>query len=417
MSGRADPALATHPDLRPPGGSRATGIVAGSDLRRRIRNRSALLTAFAGPLVFAVVFSTLIGGATSSRFEVAVVDMDRSETSAAIVSGLLADDGGSPDQPSEDASAVTFTRLDGRAAAEAAVDDGEVDAAIVVPEGYEAAAQTPTPSSLVVLRNPGRTIAGQVAESVATSVAGRVLQVATAAALATDLTGTAPSADLLQAARDAASPLGLGQLDVDRDEISPAAYYGAAMSILFLFFTVGLAARSVLAERTDGTLVRLLSGPTPPGAVIAGKTSSVAALGLAGFVTVWVVTSVVFGAGWGNPAGVVVLMVATVIAIAGVATLVTSLARTPQQAESYTALVAFAFALLGGNFLGPGQLPGVLEQASLLTPNGWALRAFTELAAGTADPTQLATTVAVLVGFGVVFGTIGLARVHRLMAP
>ena len=156
-------------------------------------------------------------------------------------------------------------------------------------------------------------------------------------------------------------------------DVSPAGYYGAAMSILFLFFTTGFAARSILAEKRDGTLARLLSGPTPPAAVIGGKTASVSVLGLAGFVTVWGVTTLLFGAYWGPPAAVLALMAATVVAVAGVATLVASLARTRQQAESYTAMVTFALALIGGNFLGPGQLPEVLSRLALLTPNGWAL--------------------------------------------
>ncbi len=187
------------------------------------------------------------------------------------------------------------------------------------------------------------------------------------------------------------------------------------MSILFLFFTVGFAARSVIAEKRGGTLARILSGPTSPAALIFGKTLSVSALALAGFVTVWGVTTVVFGADWGPPGAVLVLMGATVVAVAGVATLVSSLARTPQQAESYTAVVTFALALIGGNFLGPGQLPGVLRQASLLTPNGWALRGFTDLASGSTTLTGLGPTILVLLTFGVVFGSVGLARVHRLM--
>ena len=207
----------------------------------------------------------------------------------------------------------------------------------------------------------------------------------------------------------------LDDLAAEAANIEPSAYYGAAMSILFLFFTVGFAARSVIAEKQAGTLARILSGPTGPATVILGKTSSVSTLALAGFVTVWGVTTAVFGADWGPPAAVLALMGATVIAVAGVATLVSSLARTPQQAESYTAVVTFALALIGGNFLGPGQLPGLLRDASLLTPNGWALRGFTDLASGSTDLTGLGPTILVLLGFGVVFGSVGLTRVHRLM--
>ena len=114
---------------------------------------------------------------------------------------------------------------------------------------------------------------------------------------------------------------------------------------------------------------------------MAGKTLSVAVLGLAGFVTVWAVTALVFGARWGDPVAVGVVIVATVLAVGGVATLVASLARTDQQADAYTSAVTFVLALLGGNFVGPGAAPELLRQLSLLTPNGWSLSAFTDLSA------------------------------------
>lgn len=187
------------------------------------------------------------------------------------------------------------------------------------------------------------------------------------------------------------------------------------MSILFLFFTAGFAARSLLAERRDGTLARVLATPTSPGQVIAGKVLSVSVLGLAGFTTVWAVTSLVFGAHWGNPGAVLALIVATVVAVGGVSTLVSSLGRTEQQADAYTSAVTFVFALLGGNFIGPGLGPDLLRTLSRLTPNGWALQAFTDLAAGAATAVGVGTALAVLLGIGLVTGVAGILRVRRVI--
>jgi ABC-2 type transport system permease protein len=414
---------AADPELATPSPLSSVALVARNDLLRRIRNRSAVITAFVGPVAFAVVFSILVGGASSPTFEIGIVDLDGSEASTELTSALTDEQGDASDEEGDDP--VTFSTVADREAAIEALDDGDLDAAIVIPAGFAAAGGpgdaggTDTTESetlpLSVLRDPGSAIAGQVAESVASSVAARFDLVVTAAELALERTGAPPTAGLLAAAQDAAEPIALGDRSVDGDEVSPAAHYGAAMAILFLFFTAGFAARSVLVEKRDGTLTRVLAGPTTPAMVIAGKTLSVSALALVGFVTVWVVTVVGFDADWGPPVGVLVLMVATVVAVAGVATLVSSLARTPRQAESYTAVVAFAFALLGGNFLGPGQLPDLIERAALFTPNGWALRGFTDLAAGVAAPEDLLPVIGVLLAFGVVFGSVGLARVHRGM--
>jgi ABC-2 type transport system permease protein len=91
---------------------------------------------------------------------------------------------------------------------------------------------------------------------------------------------------------------------------------------------------------------------------------------------------------------------------------VASFARTDQQAETYTLVVTFAFALLGGNFVGPFA-PELLRTLSLATPNGWALRAFTDLGADAASLSSILLTLGVLVAVGVVFGWIGVHRSIR----
>ena len=68
---------------------RATLLVASVELRRRLRNRSAIFTAFIGPLLLAAVFGVLLGGTSSFILRIGVVDADRSDVTAEFVRGLL----------------------------------------------------------------------------------------------------------------------------------------------------------------------------------------------------------------------------------------------------------------------------------------------------------------------------------------
>ncbi len=373
-------------------------VVAGADLRRRLRNRSAVVVAFVGPLSLGVVFSVLVGGAGSSTFEIGVVDLDRSPASTDLVASLVA--------ANAEQDQLRFVALDDDQAARRQVTDGDLGAAIVLAKGLQ---------GVEVLRDPEQPVTGQVAQSVAQSIASgyeRVgLSVATAATL-----GVTPDDTVVAAAGEAPPALTVGDLPVGGRELSPGAFYGASMAVLFLFFTVGFAARSVLTERQTGTLARLLATPASPGAILAGKTLSVAVLGFAGFVTVWLVTSLLFGAPWGDPVAVVALMAATVLAVAGVATFVASLARSERQADAATTVTAFVLALLGGNFVGP-NLPPLLRRLSVFTPNGWALRSFTALNTDAAGLREILTALAVLVAMGLVFGAVGVVRVRRVMLP
>ena len=384
-----------------------TLLVAVTDIRRRIRNRSALITAFAAPLALASVFGILVGGAGSGGFEIGVVDADGSHMARSMAAELTG-----RQRPAR--GNVRFTRLSSPGMARRSVDDGDVDAAVVIPAGFAAAVSAGHSLPVIVLQRSDRLVAGEVARAVAVSVGDEIGRVTLAVGVVA-ASGTAPSPRIVDTARREPQPIVLDRLPLGGRELAPAAFYGASMSIVFLFFTISLAARSVLAERRDGTLARILATPAHPGAVLAGKTLSVAALGLAGLLTVWAATAIGFGAGWGNPAAVVLVMVATVFAIGGLSLLIASLARTEQQADAYTGVVTFSLALLGGNFIGPSQMPDVLRTVSLATPNGWSLAAFTDLSADAAGVGTIATALAVLFGCGIVTGGIGLARVYRGM--
>jgi ABC-2 type transport system permease protein len=373
------------------------------ELIRRIRNRSALITAVVAPLALATVFGLLIGGSTTASFEIGVVDLDNGDASQALVASLV---DSSVDDPA--AATVTFIALDGdRDSAMISVDDEDVGAAIVIEPGYATAAG----GGFEVLRNPDRTLSGQLAAAVAASIAARSDQVTLAVAATAALTGEAPSTMVIDAAM-AAEPV-LSLTDADSGEgVDSYAFYGASMAILFLFFTVGFAGRSLVAERRSGLLARVQSSPATPGEILAGKALAVAALATAGFVVVWAATSALFGARWGNPAGVALVIVATVAALTGVATFIAALARTEQQADSYTSAATFTFALLGGNFVGP-DAPALLSKLAKLTPNGWALDAFTTLSADPVGPTRVLAPVLVLLGFALVFGALGSLRLRR----
>ncbi|MGZ4482485.1 MAG: ABC transporter permease [Gaiellales bacterium] len=387
-----------------------TLLIARNELVRRLRNRSALVTAFLGPLTMATVFSLLVSGAGSGGFRIGVVDQDGGAVAAELAAGLRSSSGNGGGQ-------VQIVRIDRVATARHRTDTGSIDAAVVIPAGFAAAAARGRPEPTIVLRSPERLIGGQVAQALALGISDTVRRITLSVRTAAAAARRPPNAGLVAAARRQPSPFETGSLTMGGREVSTAAFYGASMSILFLFFTVAFASRSLLSDRRDGTLSRMLATPTAPGTILAGKTVAVAVLGMAGLVTMWAVTSLGFGARWGDPAGVLAVMAATVLAVGGVSMLVASLARSDQQADAYTSIVTFSFALLGGNFVGPGQAPALLQRLQLLTPNGWALRAFTDLSADAAGLRSVLATLTVLLAIAAVTGGVGITRSYRLIRP
>jgi ABC-2 type transport system permease protein len=77
-------------------------------------------------------------------------------------------------------------------------------------------------------------------------------------------------------------------------------------------------------------------------------------------------------------------------------------------------MVTFGMALLGGNFVSLARAPDALRRLSLITPNGWALRAFGDLADG-GGPGVILGPIGAIVAFGLVTGTVAVLRSGQVL--
>jgi ABC-2 type transport system permease protein len=390
---------------------RATFLVAGKDLRQRLRDRSALVIAFVAPFLLASIIGLAFGGDFSFRATYAVADADRGPVAAGFTDGVL----GGPGL----ADLVTVRRVD-PGEARALVDRGDADAAFLLPAGFSASVRRGGAATITVLQSGENPIAGQVARSLAEAYAAELTATQLAVRTALDASGQPPTrAEATRLGERAAAgrlPVQLAEGRVGDRTIQPANYFGPSMAIFFLFFTVSFGARSVLSERRQGTLRRLLATAAPPGAVLAGKALASFALGTSSVLVMWLATTLVFGADWGDPLAVVALTVSSVLSAIGITALVVTLAKTDEQADGFSSLVVFGLALLGGNFVYLAQLPEVLQRVSLLTPNGWALRGYVDLVADGGGLGTVAVPVAVTLAVGLVTGGLALRRARRMVA-
>ena len=156
-------------------------------------------------------------------------------------------------------------------------------------------------------------------------------------------------------------------------------FFAPNIAVVFLFIGSGLGMRSLFMERSAGTLARLTAAPLRPTQIVLGKLLAIFVTGLMTIFVIWAVTTFAFGADWGDPLGVLLMCVGATAAMCGIGVFLTSLAKTEQQAFGITMLVGLFLALLGGNLLPSGSLPGVFQVLALGTPNGWALVGFGRL--------------------------------------
>lgn len=405
--------------LRPPSGPVVAALVAVTELRRRLRDRSLLITGLLAPFVLAAIMGIAFRpGAGGALVHIGLVDQAATATGRQIVAAGLE----SAALPPE----IGIVPERSPAALEADIRSGALEGGVIVPASFGRSERAvDLPSARAASNSP---LAGPASEGIARAIidrlavgglAGAVAHPAPAGAVVPPGRADPPAgplpAELLAAA---AMPPSLTLTDEGRGgRQSLLGYFAPAMAIVFLFIGVGAVARSILAERQTGTIARLGVAPVRAGAVVSGKLGGLLLVAVSGILVLWGATSLVFRADWGRAGPVVVMCVITAVAISGLALLVTSFARDEGQADTATLVIGLVLALLGGNFFPPGSLPTFLADLSLATPNGWALQGFGSLAL---DGAGWSAVVGPVLALSVFTGLcVGLAapRLRNLLVP
>jgi len=380
--------------------------IALKDLRQRLRDRSAIVLGFIAPLAVAWLISMAFGSVGSFHANVAVVDLDGGPVAAGFSTFVKG-----PDLT----DLLTVKSTAGEADARAKVANGDLSAAFVIPKGFSDAITSGQGLPITVLASVDSSVAEQVARSLAQSFTAQIeaVQLSVKAAV---LAGAPPStvAELAQKAAAVRPPERTVTQPSGTKELSAIGYYAPAMGIFFMFFAIDFGAAGYFLERTGGTLDRLAAAPIGPGAILLGKSLATFVYGLASLGTVAVVTSLAFHADWGPPLAVFAVIVALALTLVGLTALVITAARTQRQASGFASILTFGLVLLGGNFIFIGGAPQILRTLALLTPNGWALRAFTDFAGG-ADWTAGLTPLMAILAFAFGTGAVAFALRRRVV--
>ncbi|MBY8850974.1 ABC transporter permease [Saccharothrix sp. MB29] len=371
-------------------------LIAAKDLRERSRDRSVLLYALLLPLGLTLLLNLVLGGVTDPRpFRYAVVDDDRGPVAAAFADAL---------RGAQDGGAVEVRPAGSADEARRLVDAGDVAAAFLLPAGLSSDLAGGRAASVEVVGDVDAPLGTRVAASIARSFTDRLTSVRVAVEAARRGGSSVDPAELARLVAAEPDPLPVVEDPAPRRELDPTTYYAAGMAVFFLFFSVQFGVTSLLDERRDGTLARLLAAPLRPSSILVGKLLTSCAIGLVSMGVLVVATSLAIGAHWGPPVGVALLVVSGVLAATGLVAVVASVARTAEQASGWQAVLAVALGALGGTFIPIAQVGGPLAAVSLASPHRWFLAGLADLAADGVTgvwPSVTALLVFALVGFGV----------------
>lgn len=380
--------------------------LARKDLRLFFRDRTGMLLGFLLPVSLVTIFGYLMGlmsgdGGSNpmAQATVWIADEDQSEPSEAFVA-LLRESSMLRVRPRIDEAGKLLDESYDASTLRQRVIDGDTDLALLIGEGFADAVNSGGLAPITLVRDPGRQMESQLArmsvvQALGELTNGRVFTSMMAAQMRESGTPEVMiegmeqvSQDQFHLFRDVMQGEGLLVIEdhapPERDEDVSYAQAQAVggIAVMMVLFGLTAAATTLLRERDEGTMRRLLSMPMPPGAILLGKGLSTLVVGMIQITLLFAVGEILFGIGiWRDPLTLFVLMLSTVAAASAFGLLIASWAKTPKQAEGMSTLIILVMSCLGGSWF-PLQmldLPAAIEVAMRMTINHWSVSGFQDL--------------------------------------
>lgn len=344
------------------------------ELTLLLRDRGALISLFALPVVFILVFGSVFSAQddTSRERAIAVWHAAGDPRGAAIVAVLR-------DTPGFASVAVPSAR-----AADAAVASGDAVAALVVPTNRD------VPVELVIDLAAPLQVRGPIE--------GALVGVVMRASLPAD---APPAIVTTRSPHGVAAP-------VDASAFQVAV---PANAVLFGFFIALTVAMSLTTERRTGTWRRLLAAPVSRRRALLAMLVPYALLGMLQLAFLFATGVLVFGMRIAGSLGALVAVsLAVVYCAVALGLVMASLGGSERQLGGIGSVVLLVMGILGGCMVPRMAMPPLMKTLGLGVPHGWALDAYYDVLVR--EGTTLATVtpaIGALLAFGTGFALLATA--------
>jgi ABC-2 type transport system permease protein len=376
-------------------------LIGLKDVRLAFRDRAALILMLLAPFLLTLGLGVVTGrfsGNSSSginHIPVILVNQDGKQLGNALLTVFQSKDlNGLVDPTISTDPSAAYKQVDNNQAVAVIVIPAGVTDSIIPPQGQSAPAEAiqielytnpTTPTSVGVVKTildqfvsqveVGR-VGGQVTVSQLVS-SGRIQ------AQQARVVGQAAGTNEASAASQSTSiTLNNETPNGEAVKFDVLALLAPGMALMFLMYTVSYGGRTLLNERNQGTLPRLLVSPTTATQVLGGKMIGIFLTGAAQMFILIEGTTVLFKLQWGDELAVTVLVLAAVFGAVGWGMLLTAVAKTPGQVSAIGSAMMLTFGILGGTFVNMDNMPVWFRYVTKITPNAWGVDGFTTLALG-----------------------------------
>ena len=362
--------------------------IASNSLRRLFRDRTNIFFIFVLPIVLILVLGLVFGTGFTSR--VALITPGNDD-----LAGDVALDVSS-------STAFETVDFDDVEAARLQLRRNDVDAVIVIPDGYGDALVAGEAVEIDYYATPNG--GGFDVRSVVEASIAKQAAVIRAARFATASTGVNPATALETALLVQGSLAALGtEFEGGASSGSGGQFdVGAAQQLLLFMFLTALTSSTVLIQtRRLGISHRMLSTPTNAGTIIGGETLGRFLVVMLQGSFIVLAAGVLFNVEWGDPLAAILVVTAFALTGTGAGMLLGSTFSNEQQAGGVAIFGALMLAALGGSMVPLEIFPDTMVKVAHLTPHAWGNDAFSTLIRYGGGVGDVWTELVVLTVYGV----------------
>lgn len=204
---------------------------------------------------------------------------------------------------------------------------------------------------------------------------------------------------------------------IDDKEILPNSvqHNVPAWTLFAIFFIVVPLSINIVKEKSQGTLVRLITNPVPYAVVIAGKTATYLVICMIQFYLMVAVGVYLFphiGLPTLDVEGKLILMTIvalfTGLAAIGYGILLGTLAKTSEQSAPFGATSVVILAAIGGVWIPVFAMPKIMQFVSNISPMNWGLSAFYDVLLRNGSIFEILPEISLLLLFYIITVTIAI---------
>ncbi|MBC8525676.1 MAG: ABC transporter permease [Candidatus Cloacimonetes bacterium] len=189
--------------------------------------------------------------------------------------------------------------------------------------------------------------------------------------------------------------------------------YVAGMAVMFLLFSVVHAGSSILEEKNNGTIKRLLIAPVKRREILTGKMLFVGLMGLSQLIVLFIFGWLVFSLNiFKDIPALLVMIVVTALACSSLGVLIAAICRNLSQVNSISTLLILGMSALGGSMFPSFLMPKYIQTIGKFTLNHWAMKGFTDIFWRNLHIKDILPSVGILLGICLVFSYIAI-RIFR----